>query len=92
MDRIDDSAEWSAEGLGIAIRMQHGDFGRKPRTHYYLRLAAALLSITILAILMGIGGWYAWRSLARRKTEEAAMPDTPGNQDTPDALGAAARG
>jgi hypothetical protein len=79
MDRIDDSAEWSAEGLGIAIRMQHGDFGRESRTPFYLRLAAVLLSVTTLAILLGVAGWYAWRSLARRAAEEeAATPDTPG--------------
>ncbi len=76
MDRIDDSAEWSAEGLGIAIRMQHGDFGRKTPTPFYLRLIAVLLSVTTLAILLGIGVWYAWRSLSRRNAAEAAGPDT----------------
>lgn len=83
MDRIDDSPEWSSEGLGIAIRMQHGDFGRESRTPFYLRLAAVLLSVITLAILLGVGGWYAWRSLARRTAEEEAAPDT---------LGATARG
>lgn len=78
MDRIDDSPEWSSEGLGIAIRMQHGDFGRESRTPFYLRLAAVLLSVITLAILLGVGGWYAWRSLARRTAEEAATPDTQG--------------
>jgi hypothetical protein len=76
MDRIDDSQEWSAEGLGIAIRMQHGDFGRKSRTPFYLRLAAVLLSVITLAILLGVGGWYAWRSLARRTAHEEAAPDS----------------
>ncbi|MBL8128863.1 MAG: hypothetical protein U0Z70_06715 [Thermomicrobiales bacterium] len=78
MKRIDESAEWSAEGLGIAIRMQHGDFGRESRTPFYLRLAAVILSVTTLAILMGVAGWYAWRSLARRAAEEAATRDTRG--------------
>ena len=86
MDRIDESTEWSAEGLGIAIRMQHGDFGRKSPAPFYLRLAAVLLSVTTLAVLLGIGGWYAWRSLARRNAEEASAPDT---LNTP---GAAPRG
>ncbi len=76
MDRIDDSPEWSTEGLGIAIRMQHGDLGGKSRPPFYLRLAAVLLSVTTLAILLGVGGWYAWRSLARRAAEEAAGPDS----------------
>ena len=75
MNRIDDSAEWSTEGLGIAIRMQHGDFGRKPPTPFYLRLAAVLFSVTTLGILLGVAGWYAWRSLARRTSEEEAAPD-----------------
>jgi hypothetical protein len=77
MNRIDDSPEWSAEGLGIAIRMQHGDFGREPRTPFYLRLAAVLLSVTTLAILLGVAGWYAWRSLARRAAEEEAATPEP---------------
>ena len=83
MDRIDESAQWSEEGLGIAIRMQHGDFGRGSRTPFYLRLAAVLLSVTTLAILLGVGGWYAWRSYTRRAAEEEAAADT---------LGATARG
>ncbi|MCA9863421.1 MAG: hypothetical protein R2853_02480 [Thermomicrobiales bacterium] len=78
MNRIDDSPEWSPEGLGIAIRMQHGDFGRESRPPVYLRVAAVLLSVTTLAILLGVAGWYAWRSLARRNAQEAATPDTPG--------------
>ncbi|MFN8663618.1 MAG: hypothetical protein U0075_17130 [Thermomicrobiales bacterium] len=77
MNRIDDSPEWSAEGLGIAIRMQHGDFGRESRTPFYLRLAAVVLSVTTLAILLGVGGWYAWRSLARRTAEDASASGTP---------------
>jgi hypothetical protein len=80
MNRIDDSPEWSPEGLGIAIRMQHGDFGKQSRVPYPLRVAAVLLSVTFLAILMGIGGWFAWRSLARRKAEEAAASDSPDTQ------------
>lgn len=78
MNRIDDSPEWSSEGLGIAIRMQHGDFGRQSRTPFYLRLAAVLLSVTTLGILLGVGGWYAWRSLARRNAEEPAIPGKRG--------------
>lgn len=78
MNGVDESPEWSSEGLGIAIRMQHGDFGQEPRTPFYLRLAAVLFSVTILAILMGVAGWYAWRSLVRRSAGDAATPDTPG--------------
>lgn len=76
MKRVDDSSEWSSEGLGIAIRMQHGDFGRESKTPFYLRLAAVILSVTTLAILLGVAGWYAWRSLARRAAAEAATSDT----------------
>ena len=77
MDRIDESPEWSSEGLGIAIRMQHGDFGREPRTPFYLRLAAVLFSVTTLGILLGVAGWYAWHSLARRAEEEESAGHAP---------------
>lgn len=76
MDSIDDNSGWTAEGLGIAIRMRDGDLARRPRTPFYLRWVAVLLSVMTLAILMGVAGWFAWRSLARGEEEEAAQPDS----------------
>ncbi|MFT4038617.1 MAG: hypothetical protein QM692_10590 [Thermomicrobiales bacterium] len=75
MDRIDDTAGWTAEGLGIAIRMQGGDLAPQSRKPYILRIAGVVLGVVGLLAALSVAGWLAWRTLARRNA--VASPDAP---------------
>ncbi len=51
-------------------------FYYRPTLEHAYNDILALRDVTTLGILLGVGGWYAWRSLARRNAEEAAGPDS----------------
>ena len=76
MDRIDAASGWTSEGLGIAIRMRHGDLAPASRAPYFLRWAAVFLGVSLLVVLASIAGWLAWRALARRSQETATQDHT----------------
>lgn len=81
MDRIDDTSGWTAEGLGIAIRMQGGDLAPQSRKPYILRVVGVVLGIAGLLAVLSVAGWLAWRTIARRAAGAASgmpAPETDG--------------
>ena len=81
MDRIDDTSGWTAEGLGIAIRMQGGDRAPQSRKPYRMRAVGGALGIAGQLAVLGVARLRAWPTIARRAAGAASgmpAPETDG--------------